>query len=391
MSDMIAEISRLDYPLPLVMDANWVNGLGIIRSLAQVGVRSLAVTHHPEGTGLATRHAWPFLCASPIEQPDQFIEQMVRIGRALKHRGVLLLTDDTYMLTLARARAELEPYFVFTFPELSALERLMDKEEQYRVADRLGVPYPRTLTPLNEGDLANWPDTAFPVLVKGREGKEFIRYTHSQVVIAHNPDELLAVFRQVQPCRIVVQEIIPGGDDHLYTLGSSISRSGEVLATFTGRKLRQIPPGFGTCLLGESLPCPEVERQGLALLKEFGFYGVSQVEFKRDDRDGSYKLIEINGRFWKWHSLATFCGVNLSAVAYREAIGAPVLAQPTQAYGARWSVLLEGLKGMLKRGAGQPAGSPRYWLRPPLTDGLFSLEDPRPALHFVRSVLTGKS
>ena len=93
------------------------------------------------------------------------------------------------------------------------------------------------------------------------------------------------------------------------------------MGAFTGRKLRQFPPRFGTCQRGESLAAPEVYQQGLALLRALNFFGVSQVEFKRIGATGNLKLIEVNGRFWKWHSLATACGVNLAALVYQDLTG----------------------------------------------------------------------
>ena len=55
---------------------------------------------------------------------------------------------------------------------------------------------------------------------------------------------------------------------------------------------------------------PELEQYGSVLLKEIGYYGLSEVEFKKDPRDGRYKLLEINARTWLWHSLAIRCGVD---------------------------------------------------------------------------------
>src|SRR5207247_5948621 len=55
---------------------------------------------------------------------------------------------------------------------------------------------------------------------------------------------------------------------------------------FCGRKLRQTPPGVGTCRVGEAVWVEEVVEQGLRLLRELEHTGLSQVEFKRDPRDG---------------------------------------------------------------------------------------------------------
>ena len=39
---------------------------------------------------------------------------------------------------------------------------------------------------------------------------------------------------------------------------------------------------------------PELFRLGQNLIKAAGFYGISNTEFKKDQRDGRFKLIEIN-------------------------------------------------------------------------------------------------
>ena len=58
-----------------------------------------------------------------------------------------------------------------------------------------------------------------------------------------------------------------------------------------------------------ALPNPGNDAQDVAAaLRAVGFHGISQVEFKRDPRDGVYKLMEINPRLWQWHGLAAACG-----------------------------------------------------------------------------------
>jgi len=42
------------------------------------------------------------------------------------------------------------------------------------------------------------------------------------------------------------------------------------------------------------------------------------VEFKRDPRDGKFKLMEINPRLWQWHGLAAACGIDLPRIAYAD-------------------------------------------------------------------------
>src|SRR6476659_3698354 len=173
----------------------------------------------------------------------------------------------------------------------------------------------------------------------------------------------------------MVQERIPGGDDELYTLGSYLRADGEALGLFSGRKLRQTPPGVGTCRVGEAVWVEEVVQQGLTLLHALGFHGLSQVEFKRDPRDGSFRLMEINPRLWQWHGLASACGVDLPRIAYEDLVGERSLPPATMhGAGKRWAITL------------LPGERPALQL-PPYVDGVFARDDPKPgAVHLARVV-----
>ena len=97
------------------------------------------------------------------------------------------------------------------------------------------------------------------------------------------------------------------------------------------------PPGIGTCRIGEAVWVQEVVDAGLKLLRGLGFHGISQVEFKRDARDGRFKLMEVNPRLWQWHGLAAACGVDLPVIAYRDLTGEQV--EPVSMNGSRrWAI-----------------------------------------------------
>ncbi len=49
------------------------------------------------------------------------------------------------------------------------------------------------------------------------------------------------------------------------------------------------------------------------------------VEFKRDRRDGQFKITEVTGgRTWFPHGLVTRSGINLPLIWYRDVLGLPV-------------------------------------------------------------------
>src|SRR4029077_12294745 len=49
--------------------------------------------------------------------------------------------------------------------------------------------------------------------------------------------------------------------------------------------------------------------------------GDSEVEFKYDQRDGCYKILDVNTRSWTWCALGAVAGVDFSHILWRLALG----------------------------------------------------------------------
>jgi ubiquinone/menaquinone biosynthesis C-methylase UbiE len=60
------------------------------------------------------------------------------------------------------------------------------------------------------------------------------------------------------------------------------------------------------------------------LLGALRYRGVFNAQFKYDERDGRFKILEVNPRPWIWVGFAIACGVDVVEMAYRDALGLPV-------------------------------------------------------------------
>ena len=336
-----------------VVDVGWVNGLAAVRSLGRAGVRVLAVDHRPSALGFRSRFGERVLSPDPFTDEHRFVNVLRALGEV-----VVFPTHDDSLNAIAHYADDLD--VLTPFPDWGLLERVQSKRAQLDQAAAAGLDIPT-------------PDPGtFPVIVKPDRSVEFKRRYKRQAFRCETQAELDDALAKTEVFGPLVQELVPGGDDTLYTVGSYLDADGRALGVFCGRKLRQTPTGIGTCRVGEALWVPEVVDAALRLLRAFGYRGVSQVEFKRDPRDGRYKLMEINARLWQWHGLATACGVNLPLIAYRDLTGEPVPEAHMNGHGKRWAITL------------MPGESPAPQ-RPPYVDAVFAIDDPKPGLvHLAR-------
>jgi D-aspartate ligase len=378
-------------PPAVVLHTTLANGLGIIRDLAAHGVPVLALDPSPRAVGMRSRFAAGLVCPDPKKDEEAFLLFLEDLGRRLPQKAVVFPTHDESIWPLSRNAERLSPWYHVPFSRWDTMARLYDKREQMESAWRCGVDTPKTVFVDSVADLERGvEEIGFPAILKPVESLAFKQRFHRHVLEIADRAQLDEVYATVDDCgTLMYQEIIPGGDDELFTVGTYLDAGSRPLAMFTGHKLRQHPPRFGVCRMAVSRWDEELAQAGLRLLKELGFWGVSQVEFKRDPRDGRYCLMEVNARHWMWHSLSAVCGVNLSYSAYADAIGRPFSA-PRQIDGPRWVLTITDTRdavGEFLRGEREVVP----WLksyRGVKQDGVLSLQDPLPGALILGRELT---
>src|SRR5260370_2076373 len=97
-------------------------------------------------------------------------------------------------------------------------------------------------------------------------------------------------------------------------------------------RLRQLPPDFGRAsTYVETTDVPLLESLSHRLLRAVDYYGLAELEYKLDPRDGQYKLLDFNARTWGYHSLGGRAGVDFPYLLFADQIDCapdPARAQP---------------------------------------------------------------
>jgi D-aspartate ligase len=325
---------------PAVVLGMFETGLGVARSLGKEGIRVLGFDHKKD-IGFYSRFVRPKICPHPVTMENEFIRFLIESGRKEKEKPVLFITSDNFILTISKNRERLSPYYHFNFPTDQLFKTIFNKFSQYELAKNAGIDVPGTLVPENLSQLKKVSDTlSYPVLIKGMTVSNWREKVGSSIkgYTATNPDELL---RKCSPLfemgvKLIVQEIIEGPDTNHYKYCAYYSSDGVPLLEFTLRKIRQQPVHFGVGAVVESIHSSEVMDSGSALFKGIGYRGVGSAEFKLDQKDGKFKLIEINPRYWQQNSLPTACGMNFPLYDYLCSTGQPVLPLAKFQVGIKW-------------------------------------------------------
>jgi D-aspartate ligase len=359
-------------------------GLGIVRSLGRHGIPSVVVD---DETSIArtSRYAAGSIRVDSLRDDDAVLRALTVARTRYRLDGwVLFPTRDETVATLSRHRDTLGRFFRVPTPEWDCVRVAWDKRETYRWAQKLGVAVPRTWFPRDEGDL-NEVDTSVPVVVKPAIKEHFFYATKAKAWRADTAADLRRVFQRaasiVDPSEIIVQELVPGGGSAQFSYCAFV-KDGRPVASMTVRRSRQHPSDFGRAsTYVETVDVPELTDPSMRFLGELGYYGLAEVEYKRDSRDGRFKLLDVNARTWGYHTVGPAAGVDFPYLLFRDQLGQQV--EPAQGrIGVSWirlstdvpNALVDIRAGRLRTGA---------YVRtlPGIdTEAVFSWRDPLPGL-----------
>ncbi len=305
------------------------NGLGVIRAYGRAGIPVVAMDTH-RSVGAFSRYAKYRSCPDPGCREKAFIDFLLETRREYTLDPFLFPTNDHWAMAVARHKETLRPFFHVMTPDYERLRNVIDKKRFYRFAEDHAFDAPRTYN--TNALLKRTERVQFPVVAKPLarrissndpvQKENQVLFDRLRLTRIENDAEL-EFFLANHPVenRFLFQEEIQGGADRMYTVGVYADRTSDALAIFTGRKVRGDNPLYGDCIVGQVERVPsELVRESRRLVKELGFTGIAEVEFKKDARDDRFRLIEINPRSWSWIGITPYCDVNLPIIAYEDMV-----------------------------------------------------------------------
>ncbi|SRR6266508_202522 len=318
-----------------------IGDIDLVRPLALAGIRS-AVMARPGDLSPYSRFTEAVLdWIDPWKTPEALVESVARFGNDQSERPVLIYDGDGVLLAVSRHRERLREALRFVVPDATLVEDLVDKGRFVMLADRLGLPVPRTAV-LAPAQSATPPDTdlLFPLVVKPRSRpmepwKAVGR--GAKAVRVNTPATLRELWPRLAELgiEVLVQELIPGPESSIESYHAYVDDAGAIVGEFTGRKIRTYPAEGGYSTSVVITDTADVGELGRDILRRLDLRGVAKCDFKRAP-SGTLYLLEINPRFTLWHHPAARAGVNVPALVYADLTGAPRPSFSTARAGVRW-------------------------------------------------------
>ena len=321
--------------------------VGDISMVRALGIRKLPVavaTSDGDAKCLRSRYC-RIVVKTPswFREPEAAVTAIIEWARQQASLPVLFYQGDHDLVAISRARDRLVPYFRFVLPSAELVEDLTDKVRFFALARRHDLLVPDTLAVLPGGAskaLQQWD--RFPCVCKptmrGEDWYESIgRYQKALHITSRGELESLLPKIETSTERFLIQAPVEGGEENILSYHAYVRPSGEIVAEFTGHKIRTAPKLYGRSTYVEITDDREVRDLGRAAVAKLGFSGVLKIDFKRDSRDNRLYMLEINPRFNLWHHPATVAGVGIPEAVFWDCVE-PGTVEPMKSAkkGVRW-------------------------------------------------------
>jgi predicted ATP-grasp superfamily ATP-dependent carboligase len=376
----------------LVTNGDGHIALSVIRSLGRKG---LQITSGSEWENILSSHSryncHSFTYPSPLSDENGFIDRLVEMVEGGEFEVIFPADWDT-LLPISKHRKKLEPHTLVPMPSHDVIERINNKAEVMRIAQKAGIPCPKTffeLTPENAEEIQN--ELSYPLVVKPHIGAG-----SDGLSIVNNPDQLESEYRKCleKYGPTLIQEYIHGTP---YIFSGLFNRDSEARRVCVQKKIREYPITGGPTCAGETVWRDDLLEYSIRLFKAFGYFGFASTDHIVDKRDNLPKVLEINPRFFGSIAIPIAAGVDYPYDFYRILMDGDIETKLEYKIGVMGRELLIDGRHMMSVLRG--ASSPKYKIGKMKTllnfmkfykyktDFVLSLNDPGPGLYDLKNLL----
>jgi predicted ATP-grasp superfamily ATP-dependent carboligase len=291
----------------LLLDASNQNTLAITRHMGKAGHEIHLVGYQEQSLTFYSKYVFKkYIFADPRKDEASYIRSILQL---LEHEsfGMIMPVGFKSYQTCSKNREAIRRHTSLVITSDENISLAVSKQRTYEYASGIGICVPETFRVSNADEIRNLP-LKFPVVIKSpfESGKNVVGY-------ADDFEEAEKKFRKMcetenlsSPDMPLIQEYVKGDGYGFFAM----YQGGKCIRYFMHHRIREYPVTGGASVFAETYYDEELKSAGMKLLDHLKWEGVAMVEFKKDVRDGKYKLMEINPKLWGSLELAITAGIN---------------------------------------------------------------------------------
>lgn len=300
----------------LVLDAQNKNSLACVKSLGREGYFIGCASPNHFALSFWSRYVNKRHIL-PKSRSEEFLDELIRIIKRTHYDVLIPVSLESYVQTSLH-KSELESIVKLFIPEWDKMEIVSNKDKTFKLAKKISISSPLTIPITTHEDIENaFRSIGYPIVLKASEsGFDSLRY-------CNNLTELEASYKYFlikKKTGIIAQEYIRGASYGFYGLFSG----GIPFALFMHKRIKEFPITGGASAVASSYYDEELKQLGLKIMHELKWTGPAMVEFKKDAKDGKYKLIEINPKLWGSLDLTISAGIDIPSMIVKHCMGAKI-------------------------------------------------------------------
>ena len=316
--------------IPVLLGAD-LNCYSVARAFHEAfGVKSYAFGRYELGTTKYSKIV-RFNTVEDVDTAEVLLPTLENFAK--EHEGALMILvgcTDAYADLIIENKEFLSKYYFCACPRAELAKKLISKEAFYEMCVQYGMDFPKTVIIKNasETDKFDALPFSYPVIVKPSSS---IRYWQNpfdgmkKVYKADTPEQAKkiadTIFASGYDDSLIIQDFIPGDDSRMYVLTAYCNKNAEVKMMCLGHVLLEehTPKGIGNHVAILTEYHAELMETVKSFLEAVGYTGFANFDIKFDERDGKFKIFEINLRQGRSNFYVTHSGANIASMLVGDA------------------------------------------------------------------------
>lgn len=315
--------------IPLLF-AGDINVVSVARAFhEEYGIVSSCYGKYPTGPCMDSKII-DYKANEKADQQDTFLQLVKDFADEHSDKTVLVIgCGDSYVQLASANKNNFPDNVIAPYIDVDLMNDLIHKEKFYAMCERVGVDYPTTYVHKKEMGLEVEAPFEGRYVVKPSNGIEYWRHpyaTQKKVYIEDTWQDVLRVLGDIYGSgyedSVIIQNFIPGDDTYMHVLTNYSDKNGQVKMMCLGHVLLEehTPHGLGNHAVIITEKNEKLQAQFKALLEDIGYVGFSNFDIKYDQRDGKYKVFEINTRQGRSNYYVTSAGANIAKLLVEDLI-----------------------------------------------------------------------